>query len=114
MEQPDKVAIGRRVAEIRKLLGSVMEPLGFTPWARLIQERTGYEISPQSLRRYEEGRRMPDMEAVAAIVATDPKRRSPAWLAGWGADTSEARTVKLWGGDVPVARPTTKRKRRGA
>jgi hypothetical protein len=74
--------IGARIFEIRKLLGSERKPLPYRALVDLIREK-GYEISIETLRRFEMNERVPDVDQTKAIVSADPKERPPEWLA-WG------------------------------
>jgi transcriptional regulator with XRE-family HTH domain len=81
---PEPGTIGARVLEIRKLLGGERKPLPYRALVDLIREKAkGYEISVETVRRFEMNERTPDVDQVKAIVSADPKGRPPEWLA-WG------------------------------
>jgi hypothetical protein len=84
--------IGARIFEIRKLLGGERKPLPYRALVDLIREKSedDYEISIETLRRFEMNERVPDVDQTKAIVSADPRGRPPEWLA-WG--TIPTRTV---------------------
>jgi hypothetical protein len=88
--EPRHGTFGDRLTLIRVALGSLRKPLSYRELARLIFEKTGHEISHETLRIYDLGERRILLDDAKAIAAVDPERRGLAWLAfgadgdGWG------------------------------
>lgn len=62
--------------------------MSYIDLAALIKEKTGVEISYESLRAWELNDRPIRIDHIEAIAAVDPLKRGRYWLA-WGVDDEE-------------------------
>jgi hypothetical protein len=73
---------GDRLTAIRVALGSQRKPMSYRELSRLIKEKTGHDVSHETLRVYDMGERRILWDDAIAIAAIDPEGRGLEWLAG--------------------------------
>lgn len=73
---------GDRLTAIRVALGSQRKPMSYRELSRLIKDKTGHDVSHETLRVYDMGERRILWDDAIAIAAIDPEGRGLEWLAG--------------------------------